>query len=110
VTLRSTLKSLRHPFVFPTLKGVLRELRARADQFRVTHFSVQGNHIHLIVEASSARALGSGLRSLTIRIAKRVNRLLMRCGPVFADRWHARPLTSPRAVRHVLVYVLTNPS
>ena len=94
--------------MFPTLKGVLRELRARADQFRVVHFSIQENHIHLLVEAATAQALSSGLRSLTIRIAKRVNRLLMRRGPVFADRWHARPLTSPRAVRHVLVYVLAN--
>jgi hypothetical protein len=102
------LKSLRHPFVFPTLKGVLRELRARAEQFRVVHFSVQETHIHLVVEAATARALSSGLRSLTIRIAKRVNRLLLRRGPVFADRWHARPLTSPRAVRHVLIYVLAN--
>jgi REP element-mobilizing transposase RayT len=103
VTLRSTLKSLRHPFVFPTLRGVLRELRSRAEQFRVAHFSVQETHIHLVVEAASARALSSGLRSLTIRIAKRVNRLLMRRGQIFADRWHARPLISPRAVRHVLV-------
>ena len=108
VTLRSTLKSLRDSFVFPTLTGVLRELRVRAEQFRVVHYSVQETHIHLVVEAASARALSTGLRSLTIRIAKRVNRLLMRSGPVFADRWHARPLTSPRAVRHVLVYVLAN--
>ena len=108
VTLRLTLKSLRHPFVFPTLKGVLRGLRACADQFRVVHYSVQEAHIHLVVEAANARTLSSGLRSLTIRIAKRMNRLLMRRGPVFADRWHSRPLRSPRAVRHVLVYVLAN--
>src|SRR5262245_7897648 len=108
VTLRSTLKSLRHPFVFPTLRGVIRELRSRADQFRVVYFSIQETHLHLVVEAESARALSSGLRSLTIRIAKRLNRLLFRRGPVFADRWHGRPLTSPRAVRHVLVYVLAN--
>src|SRR5262245_46464991 len=108
VTLRSTLKSLRHPFVFPTLRGVIRELRSRADQFRVVHYSVQETHIHLVVEAATTQALSSGLRSLTIRIARRVNRMLFRRGPVFADRWHARPLTSPRAVRHVLVYVLAN--
>src|SRR5262245_22744478 len=108
VTLRSTLRSLRHPFVFPTLKGVIRELSSRVDEFRVVHYSVQETHIHLVVEAASARALSSGLRALTIRIAKRVNRLLFRQGPVFADRWHARALTSPRAVRHVLVYVLAN--
>src|SRR5262245_24086321 len=108
VTLRSELKSLRHPFVFPTLKVVFRELRARADEFRVVHFCVQETNTHLIVEAGGARAPSSGRRSLTIRIANGGNRLLMRHGKVFTARWHARPLTSPRAVRHVLVYVLAN--
>jgi hypothetical protein len=41
-------------------------------------------------------------------IARRLNHLVRRRGPVFADRWHGRALTSPRAVRHALVYVLAN--
>lgn len=35
-------------------------------------------------------------------------RALERRGRVFADRYHARALTSPREVRHALVYVLQN--
>ena len=66
------------------------------------------HHIHLVVEAATTRSLSAGLRSFTIRIAKRLNRLLLRRGRVFADRWHFRALTTPRAVRHVLVYVLAN--
>jgi hypothetical protein len=37
-----------------------------------------------------------------------VNRALGRRGRVFGDRYHARALTTPRAVRHALVYVLMN--
>jgi REP element-mobilizing transposase RayT len=93
------------------VRSAIASLRAsRADEFRVVQFSIQGNHVHLLVEASDRRALSSGLRSLVIRLARQLNRLLMRKGPVWADRWHERALTSPRAVRHAIVYVLTNPS
>ena len=109
VTLRSKLRSLREAFVFPTVRLTIASLRtSHADRFRVVQYSVQANHVHLLIEASDRRALSSGLRSLIIRLALRLNRLLMRQGPVWADRWHSRALTSPRAVRHAIVYVLAN--
>src|SRR5437879_4806944 len=43
-----------------------------------------------------------------IRVARAVNRALNRRGAVWTDRYHARALTSPRAVRNALVYVLMN--
>jgi len=71
-------------------------------------FSVQDDHIHLIAEADDRAALSRGLRGLTIRVARAVNRALARHGVVWADRCHFRALTSPRVVRHALVYVLMN--
>ena len=76
--------------------------------FRLVHYSVQGNHIHLICEAEDRKALTRGMQGLTIRIARRVNRRLGRRGKLFAQRYHARILRSPREVRHALVYVLNN--
>src|SRR5262245_59482050 len=76
--------------------------------FRILQFSVQDDHVHLIVEADDSRALRRGLRGLAIRAAPVVNRALERRGPVWKDRYHARELTTPRAVRHALVYVLMN--
>jgi REP element-mobilizing transposase RayT len=75
---------------------------------RVCHFSVQHNHIHLIVEADDARALARALQGLSIRMAKGLNRVMGRHGGVFADRYHARSLRTPTEVRNVLVYVLAN--
>lgn len=64
--------------------------------------------MHLLVEAADSAALSAGMRGLVIRIARQVNKLLFRRGRFWADRWHGRALTSPRAVRHALVYVLAN--
>ena len=108
VVLRCKLRSLRTQFVFPTVRRALAAAtRARAD-FRVTQFSVQGDHLHLIVEASHKSALSRGMQGLSIRIARAVNRLVFRRGKLWADRFFSRELQSPRAVRNALAYVLNN--
>lgn len=131
VTLRTSCRSLRSQFVYPTvrdaiaaskrarsLRGLMRagtRSRSKApliagteEFFRVCEFSVQDEHVHLLVEASSRLALERGIRGLSIRLAKRVNQLLFEGGPFISDRYHAMPLKTPRAVRNALVYVLAN--
>ncbi|MBK7396183.1 MAG: transposase [Myxococcales bacterium] len=92
------------------LRPIDQALRAllRGECVRVTHFSVQGNHMHLVVEAHDRRALSSAMRSLTIRIARGLNRAMGRRGRVLAQRYHARALRSPTEARNVLRYVLAN--
>ena len=70
--------------------------------FRLNHYSVQGNHLHLIVEAKDRRALSRGMNGLTIRIAKGLNRLWGRKGRVFADRYFDRILRTPLEVKRAL--------
>ena len=41
-------------------------------------------------------------------VARRINRLRGCRGKVFADRYHARALTTPTEVKHALRYVLNN--
>ncbi|HEY4116389.1 MAG TPA: transposase [Byssovorax sp.] len=74
--------------------------------FRLVQYAVQPDHLHLIVEAAGKRSLSSGARGLAIRVAMRLNRLLGRSGKVFAERYHAVALGSPRQVRRALAYVL----
>jgi REP element-mobilizing transposase RayT len=76
--------------------------------FRLVHFSVQGNHLHLVVEAPDERALARGMQGLGVRIAKALNRLMGRKGAVFADHHHARILRSPTQVANAIAYVLMN--
>lgn len=109
VTLRARLAPLRSQHVFPTVRLALaRATRRDPGRFRLLHFSVQNDHLHLIVEASDARALSSGVRSVAIRVALYVNELLSRRGPLWADRWHGRALKTPREVRNAFLYVLSN--
>jgi hypothetical protein len=76
--------------------------------FRVVEFSAQKSHLHLVCEADDERALARGLQGLGIRIARGLNGRLGRKGRVFADRYFARALTTPREVRAALAYVLNN--
>src|SRR5262249_31679880 len=76
--------------------------------FRLVHFTVQGNHLHFICEADDRVRLSRGMQGLAILVAKRLNKRLDRRGKLFAERYHARILRSPRHVRNTLVYVLNN--
>jgi putative transposase len=85
-------------------------LRIGGDRFnvRVIQFSVQGNHIHLLVEAPDRRALARAIQGFSIRVAKGLNRMMGRNGRVFDDRYHARVLRTPTEVRHAIHYVRDN--
>ena len=76
--------------------------------FRVVHYSLMGNHAHLLVEADDKAALASGMKSVGARLARAVNRVLGRSGPVLDGRYHAVVLRSPLQVRRALRYVLLN--
>jgi REP element-mobilizing transposase RayT len=92
------------------LDALKRAFRAASDRggFRLVHFSVQGNHMHLIVEASDRDVLTRGVKGLEVRVARRLNQLAGRSGRVFGDRYHAHQLKTPREVRAALAYVLLN--
>lgn len=76
--------------------------------FRVTHVSVQGNHVHLIAEAQDRTALASGMKAFSIRLAKGMNRLMERHGRVQEDRYHAHALRTPAEVRRAVAYATGN--
>src|SRR5262249_2536882 len=76
---------------------------------RIVRFSVQGNHLHLLVEAAETRALLRGIKGVSVRIAKRMNALMQRHGRVIGDRYHARTLRTPTQVRRAITYIRDNP-
>lgn len=76
--------------------------------FRITDWSVMGDHLHLIVEAKNADHLARGMQGFKSGVARRLNRLLRRSGTVFAGRYHSRMLKTPREVRNALAYVMNN--
>jgi hypothetical protein len=81
---------------------------ASTNGFRLLQFSVQSNHLHLLVEADTPTRLTRGVQGLAVRTAKAINRALSRRGSVWAERFHAHALKTPCEVRHAFVYVLNN--
>jgi REP element-mobilizing transposase RayT len=131
------LPNLRSGGRFRAIREVLRAFRkvdltdleeegGAGEGFRLAHFSVLGDHIHLIVEADSKLALSRGMQKLTMSVSRRLNALsVRRCGgnlrprgalslrpgwlgKVFRERYHARPLRTPTETRNAIAYVIFN--
>jgi len=107
VRVRAGIPSLRARRLVRELEASLRETQSRSD-FRVTHYSIQRDHVHLLVEAEDAAALSCGMKSVAARLARAVNRVFHRKGSVLDGRYHHRALGTPREVRAALAYVLLN--
>ncbi|HSN30537.1 MAG TPA: transposase, partial [Kofleriaceae bacterium] len=92
-----------------------RACTARRD-CQVTAVSVQGSHIHLLVEADDSRALARTMQALQISAARHLNRAYskraglasIRRGRVFVDRYNEEVVDNPRQARHAWSYVLNN--
>src|SRR5262249_26474273 len=106
VRVRQGLPSLREQALFFCIEKQIRAAKRRF--LRIVHFSVQSNHLHLLVEAADCQQLARGMKGFGVRVARRLNHLLSARGNVYDDRYHARVLKTPREVRNALVYVLFN--
>jgi REP element-mobilizing transposase RayT len=104
---RRDVPSLRNRRFIREFQASLREACERGD-FRVCQYSIQTNHLHLLVEASGKHALARGMKAVAARFARTVNRIFRRKGPVLFGRYHLRMLRTPREVRNALAYVLLN--
>jgi len=107
IRVKANLPSLRDGRFVREWRRSLAEASERGP-FRVAHYSLQGDHAHLIVEAHGKEALANGMKSIAARLARAANRVFGRSGPVLDGRFHHRSLRSPREVRRALAYVLLN--
>ncbi len=99
--------NLRSQRSFRVIDAAIRRAQRRPG-FRVVHFTVLGNHLHLVVEADGTRTFALRVRGLEVRLARGLNRMMGRTGPVFADRYHAHVLRTPAEARNAVRYVLGN--
>jgi len=107
VRVRPDVPSLRSKKLLRELQRSWRRACERGE-FRVVHYSVQRNHVHLLVEAQGRGALARGIKSTAARLARAVNRVHHRTRPVLDGRFHHRTLRTPSEVRRALAYVLLN--
>ncbi len=101
------LPSLRGRVLWETVRRAL-ALCCKRPGFRIVHFSVQGQHIHLICEADDRKALSRGVQAFKTSVARRLNGKCGRRGVVFGDRYHERIIHGPTDCRYTVAYVLNN--
>ena len=83
--------------------------RLNGPSFQIVHFSVQTNHLHLIVEAEDRETVIRKISGLMISFAKRLNTMLGdRRGKVWSERYFRRDVSSARDMNNVLAYVFGN--
>jgi REP element-mobilizing transposase RayT len=99
--------NLRSERAYRVLHAAIRGAQRRPG-FRVVHFDILGNHLHLVIEADGPRTFALRLRGLAVRIARGLNRMMGRSGPVFEDRYDVHVLRTPAEVRNAVRYVLGN--
>jgi REP element-mobilizing transposase RayT len=75
---------------------------------RIVQFSIQGDHIHLLVESPNQTALSRAIKGFSVRVARRMNGLMSRQGRVIANRYHAHLLRTPTEVRRAIAYIASN--
>lgn len=99
--------NLRSRRCYRRLQRAFEQARGRFGA-RLIEYSVQGNHLHLIVEADDSAALSRGMQGLTIRIARALNALMARSGRVFDDHYFSRLLRTPTELVRAIRYLLGN--
>jgi len=104
---RREVWNLRSARSFRRLRRAFGQARDRFGT-RLIEFSVQGNHLHLIVEADGTEDLSRAMQGLAIRIAKALNAMMRRAGRVFADHYFSRLLRTPAELANAIRYVLQN--
>src|ERR1051326_5007176 len=106
--IRRGLPSLRTPRGLRRLERAFRKSKEQRG-FILVHYSIQNDHLHLVVEVNDRRKLSRGLQALGIRIAKSLNSLWHRTkGNVFAQRYFAVALSGWKSIRNAVCYVLNN--
>jgi REP element-mobilizing transposase RayT len=106
--IRRGLPDLRTPRGLRRIEGAFRKGKER-DGFALLHYSIQRDHMHLMVEVRNRRKLSKGMQALGIRLAKALNSLWRRRrGGVFAERYFAVALESGRQMWRTVRYILNN--
>ncbi|MGZ3789003.1 MAG: hypothetical protein ACXVLQ_10790 [Bacteriovorax sp.] len=94
---KNTLKVLHHAIKKARLLGL-----------RILHYTLEYDHVHLLVETDNKKILGRGMQSFGICFSKGINKIKQTSGRVFKTRYHFRRLETPTECKNALNYILGN--
>jgi hypothetical protein len=89
------LPSLRSSQLLRVVRGAITETaEAELEGFRIVLFSIAPTQVDLLIEADDVALLTTGLRSVSVRMAMRINNTLGRTGQIFRGRYRSRSLAT----------------
>lgn len=82
--------------------------RGRVQGLRIHHYTLEHDHVHLIVEARNNYELGKGMQAFGVCFAKGINKCKSLKGAAYKHRYHLRKINSARDLKTVMRYVFNN--
>lgn len=106
IKVRENKADIKNKQVLKILHYAIR--RSRIKGLRIIHYTLEYNHIHLLVEAADKQTVHQGMQSFGITFAKKINAIKRLKGTVYKHRYHLRKINSPRELKNVLYYIFNN--
>ncbi len=106
IKVRSNKADIKNKKILKALHHAIK--RARLKKLKVIHYTLEFNHLHLLIECESHKILHQGMQSFGISLAKAINKIKMLKGSVYKHRYHFRKLASRRELKNVLHYIFNN--
>jgi REP element-mobilizing transposase RayT len=97
---------IKNKTVLSILKRAIQN--ARKQGLRVIHFSLEYDHVHLLIEAENNTTLGKGMQAFGVTFSKAINRVRKTTGKVYKHRYHFKAITSPKQLKNVMSYIFKN--
>jgi putative transposase len=104
--LKSGIPSLRRKDFERLFHGSLQG--AKEAGLHVIQYSLQHDHIHMVVEVANNKKLRAGMYSLASSFARALQKKMGLTGGIFKGSFHMVVITSPTQMKRVLTYVLLN--
>ncbi|MGZ3788101.1 MAG: transposase [Bacteriovorax sp.] len=106
VKIKKNKADMKNKAVLSLLKRAI--LNARRQGLKVIHYSLEYDHVHLLIEAENNHVLGKGMQAFGVTLSKAINRMRKLKGGVYKHRYHFRKISGTRELRNVMNYIFTN--
>lgn len=106
IKVKAIKADIKNKIILHMLKRAI--LNARRQGLKVIHFSLEYDHIHLLIEADNNQTLGKGMKAFGVTIAKKINKFRGLMGAVYKHRYHFRRIESSKQLKNVMKYIFSN--
>lgn len=106
IKVRSNKADIQNKIILKSLHRAI--IRARLKGLKIIHYSLEYNHVHLLVEAKNNLVLHKGMQAFGITFSKAINKFKKVKGAVYKHRYHFRQISGHRDLKNVLNYIFHN--